>query len=556
MKKTTLILTCILIFSLFNIYAQDNDVVRVKVVSKAATEAEAITEGLRSALTQASSVFISSNTTIIDDEISSDNISMINNGSVHNYNVINKITGNDGSISMTLEVFVSVDKLGSFIKSKAGDTKLQGGLFAANIKLQELNEKSELKAVQDLIEISEELLNISFDYKIKAGDPKNDDGKWAIPLNIEIYKNKNYNNFTNFLYSTLKSISMTPADIESYKKLNKELFSVGLFDNSELPYSTPLIYFSSSYDHARKKLLKSLPNNIEFNFYKESDTDELPFVLLTNNLKQAIKIERKYDKYKNFYDKLYTTHNNGKIDLIVLRSEKSYQALISFFESIEKNIKNISISNGIDEFNLIDHDTGIYTSNSNISNDLSSNHSNFFIGLNNSGYSGDFFYGVKSKGSNCNYCKEGNYRERGFDHFAFGKTHYKYSFPYPRSFNILRNYTWDERIFYQDGHVNFLSLKSAIEYGQLNDQEKSDYINIGKHYFYYLFGNYVEYLNKLAKKDLKIRDGKRRFDTTYSFPVQLTLIGDDNNCIFKIGLIQRLSTDKISKVSKYSISKN
>ena len=147
MKNIVLTLCLGLLVISSNVFGQGQnlDLVKVQVIASVKTESEAITEAFRSALTQTSSVFISSNTTLINDELEKDQITMINNGSVAEYKIIDKATKEDGTVLITCNVTVSVNKLGSFVESSGGTTELKGGLFASNIKLMELNERAEEK---------------------------------------------------------------------------------------------------------------------------------------------------------------------------------------------------------------------------------------------------------------------------------------------------------------------------------------------------------------------------------------------------------------------------
>ena len=81
-------------------------------------------------LFRSSSVFISSNVTVINDQMTNDQMTMINNGSISEYKIIEKIQ-TDGEYSLSLDVTVSVNKLGSFVTNSGGEAELLGGLFAA-----------------------------------------------------------------------------------------------------------------------------------------------------------------------------------------------------------------------------------------------------------------------------------------------------------------------------------------------------------------------------------------------------------------------------------------
>jgi hypothetical protein len=161
MKLKTILLIALALS--VNAFAQEDklNIVNVIVVSSGETENKALIDALRSALTQTSSVFISSNTQIINDEITKDEISMINNGSIAGYKVLDKIINSNGSFLITYEVSVSITQLSSFVVNSGGSTELQGGLFANNIKLMELNEKAELKSIKDLLDIEEEDFEIN-----------------------------------------------------------------------------------------------------------------------------------------------------------------------------------------------------------------------------------------------------------------------------------------------------------------------------------------------------------------------------------------------------------
>jgi hypothetical protein len=108
-------------------------------------------------------------------------------------------------------------------------------MFALNIKQQLLNEQGEIKAVSEMVGLLHELMQISFDYVIKSGDPKSVDVEsknWEIPLVVTATANKNMNFCANYYIKTLSALSLSSQEVKSYKSLNKDIFPVGIQDKT------------------------------------------------------------------------------------------------------------------------------------------------------------------------------------------------------------------------------------------------------------------------------------------------------------------------------------
>jgi tetratricopeptide (TPR) repeat protein len=120
--------------------------------------------------------------------------------------------------------------LTKFSESKGVTVEFQGGLFAANIKLQQLYEKNELKSIENLEKIINEILPGCFDYAITVEDPRQLQSQlqhlWRIWHHVTITVNNNFNNVETILLNTLKGISMTDDDKKSYDNSGKQYFEV------------------------------------------------------------------------------------------------------------------------------------------------------------------------------------------------------------------------------------------------------------------------------------------------------------------------------------------
>lgn len=229
MKKIQflLILTA---FTLLNANAQtDNKNVTIITSGSGKTIEDAKQTALRSATEQAFGAFISSKTEIFNDQVVADQMASVSSGNIKSYEVLNESQLPDGSWGVTLKTIVSVDKLTSFVESKGITIEIKGGMFALNIKQQLLNEQGEIKAVNEMVGLLHEPMQISFDYVIKSSDPKSLDAEsknWEIPLEVTATTNKNIDFCANYCIKTLAALSLSSEEVTSYQSLNKAVFAV------------------------------------------------------------------------------------------------------------------------------------------------------------------------------------------------------------------------------------------------------------------------------------------------------------------------------------------
>lgn len=169
--------------------------------------------------------YVSSNTRVLNDLLVNDEVVTISSGNIKNFDVISEVQIPEGGYATTLIATVSVNNLKSFSESKGVKSEFKGGLFAANMIQQEMNEKAELKAIKNILEVSRTILRKSFDYSIDVeGSPKKDNGSsYTIPLLIKINLNKNFDTFTKYFNTSLSGLNMNEGDIIAYKDAGKEI---------------------------------------------------------------------------------------------------------------------------------------------------------------------------------------------------------------------------------------------------------------------------------------------------------------------------------------------
>ena len=226
----TICLSFALIITFSTANAQDeNKNVTITVSGSGQSLDEAKQNALRNAIEQAYGTFISSKTEIFNDQLVADQMSSVSSGNIQSYEMLNESQLPDSSWGVTLKALVSVNKLKSFVESQGITIEIKGGLFALNIKQQLLNERGEIRTVNDMVGLLHEPMQTSFDYVIKSSDPQSVDSEsknWEIPLVVTATANKNMDFCANYFIKTLAAISLSTEEVESYKTLNKKVFPI------------------------------------------------------------------------------------------------------------------------------------------------------------------------------------------------------------------------------------------------------------------------------------------------------------------------------------------
>ncbi len=243
---------------------------------------------LRSAIEQAFGTYISSNSTILNDQLVKDEIISVNNGNIEKYEIINESKLPNEIYVSTLKVTVSINQLKKYSQSKGVTLEFQGGLFASNILNQENNDKNELIAWRNLKMIIDKLINNSFDYKLKYEEPKKVDTNWYIPIELSISYNKNFEIINKLIFDFIKSISLSKNEILLYNRTNRDVY--------------PIVYAIDENNYGQYFLRNDIVRNEIFMIPQNS------FLTSLNNFVIDNGIEKKYFKD---YLKYFETHKNS-----------------------------------------------------------------------------------------------------------------------------------------------------------------------------------------------------------------------------------------------------
>lgn len=190
----------------------------------------------------------------------SDQIASVASGNIQSYEVLVETQLTDALWGVTVNAVVSVTKLTNFVQARGVEVEIQGGLFAANIRQQVLNEEAEIEAVRNMVGVLHELFQTAFDYEIEVGNPTATDASsanWSIPLTITAKPNKNMTQAGIYFYRTMQAISLTNLEVAEYEELNKDVYSIKL-DNET--------FFKLRRENSFM-LIEALFHNLQENYY-------------------------------------------------------------------------------------------------------------------------------------------------------------------------------------------------------------------------------------------------------------------------------------------------
>ena len=195
------------------------DEATLTVLGSGETEEKATLQALRSAIEQTYGTFVSSNTTILNDELVKDEIVSVSSGNVKNYQKLNVTTMPNGQVAVSLKATVSISNLISYAQSK-GETSIQfnGNAIAANIKMMELRTSSTKKALTNLNRQLSIMAQHMYDFgELKMAQQPTLDSHchyYYVYFTVSVYTNDCYYQCLNFLLNNMRELSMSSSDYE------------------------------------------------------------------------------------------------------------------------------------------------------------------------------------------------------------------------------------------------------------------------------------------------------------------------------------------------------
>ena len=265
MKRKLLLLVALI--ACVGIYAQSVDEVTLVVNGSGSTKEDAVHTALRGAIEQAFGVFVSANTSIVNDELVKDEIATVTSGNVKSFTELESAMLPNGNFAVTLQAVVSTQKLAAYAKSKGSSCEFAGATFGANLKLLKLNQINTEKAFENLMVQLESLAPYIFDYNLELGQPTQNGDSGELPLTLKIISNENTIAFVKLLKSTINALALNTEKANEVKALGGKTHEIYLWELSDYElkyYHTDTGNGSAEYFRPKREYESYCRKTIEF----------------------------------------------------------------------------------------------------------------------------------------------------------------------------------------------------------------------------------------------------------------------------------------------------
>lgn len=227
--KKLLSLVVVMFFTAMT-FAQE---VTLTVIGTGVDEEQATLQALRSAIEQTFGAFVSSNTTISNDELIKDDLVSVTNGNITEYQKISVSSMPNGQVSVSLIATVSVNKLLSYAKSTGSVAEFSGNAYAMNLKLLHLKIQSIQKAYDLMVQQLESIASEMFDFKLTLEDnPTLISGSfYDFNCNIEVVHDDASLSFNKLYRSTIRELELTRDEILLCYNENIDMVCINGYNN-------------------------------------------------------------------------------------------------------------------------------------------------------------------------------------------------------------------------------------------------------------------------------------------------------------------------------------
>ena len=321
-----------LFFSLLlisNVHSQNEQAINITTTGTGLTKNNAINDALRNALEQTYGGFISSKTNITNDELFNDEVVAITSGEIHDYELVSE-TKIESYYAVTIVAKISQTGLNNFVTQSGGDAVIfDANVFSTKIKLQRLNEKAEIKSINNILEILEEIYKRSIEFEFTSSNPRINENnrKWRVDFTVSTKYNENILNFIDYFSSSLEKIAMTKSQKAEYQDLGKSTYPV-LVNNEYFYFRNEESYNSINNFLVRLKnkfgQFKIMMNNGDYIFSPSinsrtlSNYNENFFIPYLNHTPDRRYSRNNYYNYKSYVGfgsngefRHYRTYNKG-----------------------------------------------------------------------------------------------------------------------------------------------------------------------------------------------------------------------------------------------------
>ena len=316
------------------------------------SKATAIIDAQRNALRASYGEFVSNNLTTLDNELTKNETVNLVSGTIQDSKLLSE-SEDDFSVPPIIEVLMKITvnkgKLVSFAKAIGDNVEIQGSLFGAEIKQQEINKNNELTAMEHLAKKAE-TMSTFFDYEITVQSPKRSpviQDEYFIYSSMSLTTNQNYKNLTSTVLNTLSQIAMKPDEIEKYKELGTPLYRLDVINiQNPICYRLRALGLDNMWGkYPELTDWNNTTSTLEQVRYKLENSDYLfDYDWKNRKDKSDITKQRGVTVEINSFNHAQITCNAGKVDRFYLRSKDSYRNFEKIRQQVEKSIVRYEVS--------------------------------------------------------------------------------------------------------------------------------------------------------------------------------------------------------------------
>lgn len=339
------------------------------------SKSSAIIDAQRNALRSSYGEFVSNNLTTLDNELTKNETVNLVSGTIQDSKVLSE-SKDDFSVPPIVEVLVKITvnkgKLVSFAKAIGDNVEIQGSLFGAEIKQQEINKDNEVTAMEHLAKKAE-TMSTFFDFEVTVESPKRSaviQDDYFIYSSMSLTTNQNYRNLTSTVLNTISQIAMKPDEIEKYKELGTPFYRLDIINiQNPICYRLRALGLDDMWENYNKWNEETLRDPYP-NLRKLMKAGDPELTVWVNTTKTLDEIRHKLENsdylfdydWKNRKDKsdiskqkgitieinpfnhAEITCNAGKVDRFYLRSKDSYRNFEKIRQQVEKSVVGYEVS--------------------------------------------------------------------------------------------------------------------------------------------------------------------------------------------------------------------
>lgn len=220
-----------MLFAQTTVFAAED--VEIIVSSDGATKEEAIANALRSAIEQTYGAFVSTNTTILNDKLVSDEIVSLSRGNIKKYKILAEKSLPSGRYFVIVNAIVNMSKLVTYVTGSTNSIEIDMNGFDAQVILEEMNKDAEEKIINDLV-VQIENMNNLWDYELQLNEPSLHNNDYRISGNLLVKYNKNSIAALSLIIETLNALDLNKQKVAEVKGARYYNYAPDLY----LPYKT------------------------------------------------------------------------------------------------------------------------------------------------------------------------------------------------------------------------------------------------------------------------------------------------------------------------------